>query len=87
LRRFQLREPELPDESAKGKPGMSETDRGDVLIESELCKGCLLCLAACPPAVLAESRLLNRQGYYAVTYLGSGCPDAVLVFTFVLNLA
>jgi NAD-dependent dihydropyrimidine dehydrogenase PreA subunit len=59
---------------------MSETDRGDVLIESELCKGCLLCVAACPPAVLAESRLLNRQGYYAVTYLGSGCTGCGACF-------
>ena len=59
---------------------MSETDRGDVLIETELCKGCFLCVAACPPTVLAESRLLNRQGYYPVTYLGSGCTGCGACF-------
>jgi 2-oxoglutarate ferredoxin oxidoreductase subunit delta len=59
---------------------MSESDRGDVLIETELCKGCFLCVAACPPAVLAESGLLNRQGYYAVNYLGSGCTGCGACF-------
>lgn len=59
---------------------MNETARGDVLIETDLCKGCFLCVAACPPAVLVERRILNRQGYYAVTYLGSGCTGCGACF-------
>ena len=52
---------------------MKSSDRGDVIITSHLCKGCSLCINACPPKVLVQGKELNRQGYYAVTYTGSGC--------------
>jgi len=37
--------------------------RGAVVIDSERCKGCGLCIAACPKNVLAFSGVLNRNGY------------------------
>ena len=59
---------------------MEEFDRGGVQITSHLCKGCTLCIAACPPGVLVQGASLNRQGYYSVTYKGSGCTACGICF-------
>jgi len=59
---------------------VGEADRGDVQIDADLCKGCTLCIAACPAKVLAQGELLNRLGYYAVTYTGSGCTGCGICF-------
>lgn len=59
---------------------MSDSDRGDIEISTRLCKGCYLCIPACPPAVLTQSTLMNRQGYYAVSYKGSGCTGCGICF-------
>jgi 2-oxoglutarate ferredoxin oxidoreductase subunit delta len=34
-----------------------------VLVDEERCKGCGLCIAACPQKVLGFSGRLNRSGY------------------------
>ncbi|MDX9759005.1 MAG: 4Fe-4S dicluster domain-containing protein [Bacteroidota bacterium] len=62
--------------------------RGDVSIDIEKCKGCELCVVACPQDALALSRDINKQGYhYAVlvedvctgcTNCSLVCPDAVI---------
>jgi 2-oxoglutarate ferredoxin oxidoreductase subunit delta len=59
---------------------MGSSDRGDIQIAVHLCKGCSLCATACPPAVLVQGSVLNRQGYYAVTYNGSGCTGCGVCF-------
>ena len=59
---------------------MSASDRGAVEIAAQLCKGCCLCVTACPPAVLAQSQFLNRLGYFAVSYAGSGCTGCGICF-------
>jgi NAD-dependent dihydropyrimidine dehydrogenase PreA subunit len=59
---------------------MGVSDRGDVQITAHLCKGCCLCVAACPPGVLAQSSFLNRQGYYAISYKGTGCTGCGVCF-------
>jgi 2-oxoglutarate ferredoxin oxidoreductase subunit delta len=58
-----------------GKP-----DRGDIQIAAHLCKGCSLCITACPSGVLAQGNALNRQGYYAAVYKGSGCTGCGICF-------
>lgn len=70
---------------------MGDSDRGDIKILWDHCKGCGLCVEACPAKVLVLGGSLNRQGYFAVTYNGSGCtgcgicfyvcpePDAIIV--------
>ncbi|GHV27284.1 4Fe-4S ferredoxin [Spirochaetia bacterium] len=38
--------------------------KGKVVIDRELCKGCLLCIRACPVQVLEKDNRLNAQGSY-----------------------
>jgi 2-oxoglutarate ferredoxin oxidoreductase subunit delta len=38
--------------------------RGKVLIDRELCKGCLLCIRACPVKALGQSQVPNASGAY-----------------------
>ena len=59
---------------------MGVSDRGDVVIAFHLCKGCALCVASCPAKVLTQGTALNRQGYCAVTYAGSGCSGCGICF-------
>jgi NAD-dependent dihydropyrimidine dehydrogenase PreA subunit len=59
---------------------VGKRDRGDVQISAHLCKGCSLCIAACPAEVLVQGSFLNRQGYYAIEYTGSGCTGCGICF-------
>ena len=42
-------------------------------IDSEECKGCHLCVHACPKQVLEVSEELNSKGYHYAQYKGEGC--------------
>lgn len=46
--------------------------RGTVTMEPERCKGCELCIPACPPQVLTMSEGVNRMGFH-VPELHAGC--------------
>jgi len=62
--------------------------RGKVIFDIETCKGCELCVKACPQESLELSPKINAQGYhYAVlvkdnctgcTNCALVCPDAVI---------
>jgi 2-oxoglutarate ferredoxin oxidoreductase subunit delta len=62
---------------------------GAVVVEKERCKGCGLCIAACPQKVLAFSGVLNKSGYDVVhmenpnacvgcAFCAMTCPDIAL---------
>ena len=55
-------------------------DKGFVVTDSEECKGCGLCAAACTPGVLKISDKLNRFGYHTAFYIGQGCTACGLCF-------
>lgn len=55
-------------------------DRGLVEIDTEECKGCGLCLEACPPKVLRLADTLNRYGLHPAAYLGAGCTGCGICF-------
>ena len=48
------------------------TSRGTVTIDAEACKGCELCITACPPRVLSMSGHVNRAGFH-YPLLEPGC--------------
>ena len=43
---------------------MVDKKKGRIKINSELCKGCYLCISVCPGRIISVSESLNRQGYY-----------------------
>lgn len=57
------------------------TTRGTITIAVERCKGCELCIAACPPEVLTMSADVNASGYrYPVLHPGcTGCTACQMV--------
>ncbi|HTX40512.1 MAG TPA: ferredoxin family protein [Acidobacteriaceae bacterium] len=55
-------------------------DRGLLLIETDECKGCGLCIEACPPKVIQLSEKLNAQGYRPALYAGQGCTGCGICF-------
>lgn len=55
---------------------------GSVIIENDICKGCELCIQACPQESLGLSSQINRSGYrYAVLVKDNctGCINCALV--------
>ncbi|MDA3861457.1 MAG: 4Fe-4S dicluster domain-containing protein [Melioribacteraceae bacterium] len=62
--------------------------KGNIIIDIEKCKGCEICMDACPEDVIAMSKEVNNKGYlYAVkiedsctgcTNCALVCPDAVI---------
>jgi len=63
--------------------------RGTVVIDKDRCKGCGLCIAACPNQVLAFSGELNKSGYNVVhmedpeacvgcAFCAQTCPDIAI---------
>jgi 2-oxoglutarate ferredoxin oxidoreductase subunit delta len=57
------------------------TSRGSVMIDVERCKGCELCVPACPPKVLTMSTELNGRGlpYPELSPGCTGCGACLLV--------
>jgi len=54
--------------------------RGHVIINAEECKGCELCIAACPPKVLYLTDHFNTHGYHPSAYTGEGCTGCGICF-------
>jgi 2-oxoglutarate ferredoxin oxidoreductase subunit delta len=62
--------------------------RGTVKFDIETCKGCELCIEACPQESLALSPGINKQGYHYAVLVKDNCtgcincalvcPDAVI---------
>jgi 2-oxoglutarate ferredoxin oxidoreductase subunit delta len=62
----------------------------NVTIHAELCKGCSLCVAACPKKIVAlDESVINKKGVHpaivtdmaactACTFCAIVCPDAVV---------
>jgi len=55
-------------------------DRGLLRVDEAECKGCGLCMEACPPKVISLSDRLNHYGYRTAVYAGSGCTGCGICF-------
>jgi 2-oxoglutarate ferredoxin oxidoreductase subunit delta len=62
---------------------MTETgkrDRGLLRVDTDECKGCGLCIEACPPKVIRLTDGLNPYGYRTAKYAGAGCTGCGVCF-------
>ena len=55
-------------------------DRGLLRVDADECKGCGLCVEACPPKVIRLSQRLNHSGYRTAVYAGAGCTGCGICF-------
>ena len=56
--------------------------KGDIIIDIEKCKGCELCIEACPQHSLEQSRKVNKKGYLYIVKIEdncTGCTNCALV--------
>lgn len=58
----------------------AKQDRGLIRVDTNECKGCGLCIEACPPKVIELSERLNHYGYRTATYTGSSCTGCGICF-------
>jgi NAD-dependent dihydropyrimidine dehydrogenase PreA subunit len=49
-------------------------------IDVDECKGCGLCVEACPPKAISMSEHLNHYGYRTAMYAGAGCTSCGICF-------
>jgi NAD-dependent dihydropyrimidine dehydrogenase PreA subunit len=55
-------------------------DRGLLRVDEAECKGCGLCIEACPPKAIGLSERLNHYGYRTAVYAGAGCTGCGICF-------
>jgi Pyruvate/2-oxoacid:ferredoxin oxidoreductase delta subunit len=55
-------------------------DRGKMRVDVEECKGCGLCVDACPPRAIMLNEKLNRYGYRTAMYTGVSCTACGICF-------
>jgi 2-oxoglutarate ferredoxin oxidoreductase subunit delta len=60
--------------------GAEKRDRGLLRVDANECKGCGLCVEACPPKVIHLSEGLNHYGYRTASYAGAGCTGCGICF-------
>jgi 2-oxoglutarate ferredoxin oxidoreductase subunit delta len=51
--------------------------QGTVKIDIETCKGCELCIGACPQDSLAMSKEINTKGYHYAVLIQDNCTGCV----------
>ena len=51
--------------------------RGSVIVATDICKGCELCIEACPQESLGLSSQINRSGYRFAVLVKDNCTGCV----------
>ena len=47
--------------------------KGTIVIDEELCKGCAVCVPACPSKTIAPSKKVNKKGYNYLEMVNDSC--------------
>ena len=50
------------------------------VVSPEHCKGCGLCVLACPKDVLVQLSGFNSKGHHPASYVGEGCTGCGMCF-------
>lgn len=56
--------------------------RGEIVVDTERCKGCEVCVPVCPEEVIAMAKQVNRKGYHyaqSMNDLCTGCMNCAVV--------
>jgi 2-oxoglutarate ferredoxin oxidoreductase subunit delta len=56
--------------------------RGEIIIDVQKCKGCELCIEACPEETLGLAGEINQKGYHFAVKINAnctGCANCALV--------
>ena len=62
-------------------PPAKAKKRATVIVHPDLCKGCGLCIDACPQHLLEITRArVNRLGYFPVRFVGETCSGCGVCF-------
>jgi 2-oxoglutarate ferredoxin oxidoreductase subunit delta len=64
----------------RNEVSMAGPARGNILIDTEECKGCGLCVESCPPECLELVPELNAYGIHPARYTGEGCTGCGICF-------
>jgi NAD-dependent dihydropyrimidine dehydrogenase PreA subunit len=67
-------------DNEKAQHGNERRDRGLLRVDQNECKGCGLCVEACPPKVIQMGEQLNHYGYRTANYAGAGCSGCGICF-------
>jgi 2-oxoglutarate ferredoxin oxidoreductase subunit delta len=57
-----------------------QRDRGNLRVDRDECKGCGLCVEACPPKAIRLTDKFNIYGYRTAAYAGAGCTGCGICF-------
>ena len=66
--------------------------KGKIVIDSERCKGCYLCIEVCPQKLITVSEELNQKGYHPAKFIeknpdGKGCIGCAMCATICPDIA
>jgi 2-oxoglutarate ferredoxin oxidoreductase subunit delta len=51
--------------------------KGDIVINVERCKGCEVCIAACPFSTIAMAQEVNGKGYHYAIKVNNDCTGCM----------